>query len=64
MLTSELVTVVFSQVSEMVFTLVLFAAAQSLSSIKCDGLWREQMFKWTILSLDVVQLRWVELLEG
>ena len=64
MLTSQLVTEVFSQISEMVITSVLFAAAQSLSSIKCDGLRRERMFKWTILSFDVVQLRWAELLEG
>ena len=32
--------------------------------IKCDGLRRERMLKWTILSFDVVQLRWTELLEG
>ena len=36
----------------------------STPMIKCDGLRRERMLKWTILSFDVVQLRWTELLEG
>ena len=48
----------------MVIISVLFTAAQSLSSIKYDGQRREQMFKWTVLSFDAVQLRWAELLEG